>query len=259
MDSRQTVKILLLGGTSEARSLAADVADDPLLDVVSSLAGRVHDPQLPAGATRVGGFGGATGLTQWLERECVDVVVDATHPFATSISSNAHQASRATGTPLVRLVRPAWTPSTEDRWVRVRSVSQAAETVERLSRRSFLTIGRQNVGAFAWIERTWFLVRSIDPPTGALPPHHEVLLARGPFAEADEIELMKAHRIDTMVTKNSGGAMTDAKLAAARRLGVPVVMIDRPREAGADFCAGTVGAVVDWLRAHAHVRGNDAR
>ncbi|WP_037142252.1 cobalt-precorrin-6A reductase [Rhodococcoides fascians] len=253
MDSRQTVKILLLGGTSEARSLAAEVHGDPCLDVVSSLAGRVHEPQLPVGSARVGGFGGPAGLTQWLEHECVDVVVDATHPFATSMSSNAREASRATGTPLVRLVRPAWTPSADDRWIRVGSVSEAAEAVERFSRRSFLTIGRQNVDAFAWIERTWFLVRSIDPPTGALPPHHEVLLARGPFAEADEIKLMRAHRVDTMVTKNSGGAMTDAKLAAARRLGVPVVMIDRPREAGADFTADSVGAVVEWLRGH-HVR-----
>ncbi|MET0196382.1 MAG: precorrin-6A/cobalt-precorrin-6A reductase, partial [Rhodococcus fascians] len=172
---------------------------------------------------------------------------------ATPVSPPARAPPPATGTPLVRLVRPAWTPSADDRWIRVGSVSEAAEAVERLSRRSFLTIGRQNVDAFAWIERTWFLVRSIDPPIGALPPHHEVLLARGPFAEADEIELMRAHRIDTMVTKNSGGAMTDAKLAAARRLGVPVVMIDRPREAGADFTADSVGAVVEWLRGH-HVR-----
>lgn len=248
------MKVLVLGGTSEGRALAGALDGDARFDLVTSLAGRVREPLLPEGATRVGGFGGADGLAEWIRGNDVDALVDATHPFATEMSANAHAAAARTDIPLVQLVRREWIPGHGDRWTDVRTLTDAASVVESTARRAFLTIGRQGVNAFSHIERTWFLLRSIDPPQAPMPPAHELLLARGPFALDDEIALMKKHRIDVLVTKNSGGAMTEAKLTAARELEIPVVMIARPSTLAGDFRADSAEEVVDWLCSIATIR-----
>jgi precorrin-6A/cobalt-precorrin-6A reductase len=237
-DEVRMLRVLVLGGTSEARSLAALLETDARVDVVSSLAGRVANPALPVGGVRIGGFGGADGLSHWLLAERIGAVVDATHPFAATITANALAACERTGVPLIGLRRPSWTESAGDRWRRVTSVRGAAmllaSTLSRDAeirpsrRRVFLTTGRRDVGEFAALTDHWFLIRSVDPPAVTLPEHSEVLLARGPYTVAGETELMQRHRIDVLVTKDSGGELTRAKLVAARDLGVTVVMVDRP-------------------------------
>jgi precorrin-6A/cobalt-precorrin-6A reductase len=214
------VRILLLGGTTEARALATRLSAH---DLISSLAGRVRDPALPEGEVRVGGFGGAAGLATWLRDEKIDAVVDATHPFAERITRNAHAAAREVGVPHVVLQRPGFPIRPE--YDVVPDVHAAASAIPA-GARVFLTIGRQQVTAFIHAD-AWFLVRAIDPPT-VMPPRHIVLLERGPFLVDDEIELMRRHRINLLVTKNSGGDATAAKLTAARELDVQVLMIDRP-------------------------------
>lgn len=191
--------------------------------MISSLAGRVRDPILPAGVVRVGGFGGAEGLAAWLRDEKIDAVVDATHPFAARITRNAYAAAREVGVRHVVLRRPGFPIHPE--YDVVPDVHAAASAIPAGSK-VFLTIGRQQVSAFIHAD-AWFLVRAIDPPS-VMPPRHIVLLERGPFDVAGEIELMRRHRIDLLVTKNSGGDATAAKLTAARELDINVVMIDRP-------------------------------
>ncbi|MEU7144515.1 cobalt-precorrin-6A reductase [Nocardia sp. NPDC046473] len=240
------MKTLILGGTREARELAAIAAGEQGFDIVSSLAGRVRDPLLPVGAVRVGGFGGVEGLREWLVANEIEAVVDATHPFAGVISANA--AAAAADLPLVHLRRPGWSEQSGDQWIRVPDLITAAKTVDEQGDRVFLTIGRQGVGAFAELTRPWFLIRAIDPPEGALPPQHELLLARGPFAVDDETRLLTDRRIDLLVTKNSGGDQTDAKLSAARSAGLPVVMIDRPPLPEGAVVMESVAQAWDWLR-----------
>ncbi|WP_236077474.1 cobalt-precorrin-6A reductase [Rhodococcus sp. P1Y] len=244
------MKVLLLGGTSEARELAAVLDGEAGMDVVTSLAGRVREPVLPLGSTRTGGFGGPEGLSAWLDSQSVDVLVDATHPFATVISKNARSAACAARIPLIQLVRPPWRRGVGDRWTEVSSLHRAAEVVESTARRAFLTIGRQGVNAFAECSTTWFLVRSIDPPSVSMPPRHRLVLARGPFDVQHEISLMTEHGIECLVTKNSGGLMTEAKLIAARSLRIPVVMVERPSTPVADVVVNTAEDATAWLRAH---------
>lgn len=220
--------VLILGGTREARDLAALLAGRPGLRVVSSLAGRVRDPALPAGEVRIGGFGGADGLASWLLGQQAAVVVDATHPFAATISVSAAAACAATGVPLLGLTREPWTAGPDDRWHEVDSLPDAAELLPALGRRIFLTTGRQGLDAFAAVDRAWFLIRCVDPPDGRLPADAQVILARGPYDAAAELALMAEHRIEVLVTKNSGGPLTAGKLDAARELGLPVVMVRRP-------------------------------
>lgn len=225
------------------------------MEIVSSLAGRVRDPRLPEGEVRVGGFGGADGLRAWLSDHAIDRVVDATHPFAAAIGANASRAATAAGVPLLRLLRPAWTAGSGDHWLPVTDLNAAARTVGTGYARVFLTIGRQGVGAFAGLTEPWFLIRAIDPPTASVPPRHELLLARGPFSVADEIALLSRHAIDVLVTKNSGGDQTEAKLDAARELGIPVVMIDRPPVSPATAVVGTAEQAWEWLSAELSGRG----
>jgi precorrin-6A/cobalt-precorrin-6A reductase len=220
--------ILILAGTREARDLAGLLAGSPELRVVSSLAGRVRDPALPAGEVRIGGFGGADGLADWLRDQRVDAVVDATHPFARTISANAAAACAATGVPLLGLAREPWTPGPDDRWHEVDSLPAAAALLPALGRRVFLTTGRQGLAAFAAVDQAWFLIRCVDPPDDPLPTDGQVILARGPYDAAAERALMAEHRIDVLVTKNSGGPLTAGKLDAARDLGLPVIMVRRP-------------------------------
>jgi precorrin-6A/cobalt-precorrin-6A reductase len=227
-NSPPAVHVLLLGGTAEARALAAVLAARPGVRVTTSLAGRVARPGALAGEVRVGGFGGAQGLAAWLRAHRVDALVDATHPFAASITANAARAAAATGVPAVVLRRPGWSPGPGDRWHPAASLPDAAALLPDLGRRVFLTTGRLGLAAFAHLDALHFVVRSVDAPEPPMPPDTEVLLARGPFTVADEAKLLREHRIDVVVTKDSGGAATAAKLTAAREGGLPVVVVRRP-------------------------------
>ncbi|WP_067659270.1 cobalt-precorrin-6A reductase [Nocardia harenae] len=239
-------RVLILGGTAEARSLARLAAGERGLDIVSSLAGRVRAPVLPEGEVRVGGFGGAEGLREYLRDNAIDLLVDATHPFAAVMSAHAAAAAAAAGVALLHLRRPGWVAAQGDSWTRVPSLPAAAAG---LRGRVFLTVGRQGVAAFAGVAGAWFLIRAIDPPDPPLPAAREILLARGPFALADEISLLREHRIDVLVTKDSGGPDTEAKLIAARELGVPVIVVDRPPlPAGGAPVVTTVDDAMAWLR-----------
>ncbi|MFH9859184.1 cobalt-precorrin-6A reductase [Streptomyces sp. NPDC017202] len=220
--------VLVLGGTTEARELAAALAARPGVRVTSSLAGRVSRPAALAGDVRSGGFGGADGLAAWLAEHAVDAVVDATHPFAAGITANAAHAATAAGRPLIVLRRPGWRPGPGDRWHRVGSLAEAAELLPRLGGRVLLTTGRLGLAAFAHLTGPHFVVRSVEPPAPPMPPDTELVLARGPFTVTDELALLREHRIDVLVTKDSGGVATAAKLTAARRLGLPVVVVRRP-------------------------------
>ncbi|MFJ3891669.1 cobalt-precorrin-6A reductase [Streptomyces sp. NPDC090083] len=221
--------ILILGGTTEARELAAELtARLPESRVTTSLAGRVSRPGALPGDVRIGGFGGAEGLAAWLREHHVDAVVDATHPFAETITANAALAGAASGVPVVVLRRPGWQPGPGDHWHPVDSLARAADVLPGLGRRVLLTTGRLGLAAFARLDRLHFVVRSVEPPGPPMPPDVEVLLARGPFTVADEAALLRGHRIDVVVTKDSGGAATAAKLTAARQAGIPVVVVRRP-------------------------------
>jgi precorrin-6A/cobalt-precorrin-6A reductase len=245
---------LILGGTSEARALAARLDARPGLRVVSSLAGRVRDPALPVGEVRIGGFGGAGGLAAWLADQRISAVIDATHPFAEGISANAALACGQTGTPLLRVIRPPWTPSEGDTWHEARSLTDAASLLRDLGRRVFLTTGRQSLAAFASLRQTWFLIRCVDPPADPMPPQRQVILARGPYDVTAERALMRQHQIDVLVTKNSGGELTAGKLAAARDLGIAVVMVSRPALGAAPSCSSVADAE-NWLLRQLHRSG----
>ncbi|MGW4485164.1 cobalt-precorrin-6A reductase [Amycolatopsis sp. NPDC004368] len=237
--------VLVLGGTAEARALAAELHARGVA-VVSSLAGRVARPRLPVGEVRIGGFGGVEGLAAWLVEHDVSALVDATHPFAERIGGNAFEAAHAAGVPLLRLARPGWTAADGDRWHWADDLAHAAELLPGLGSRVFLTSGRQGLAAFAGLDALWFLIRCVDPPEPPLPAHHEVLLSRGPYEVDGERTLLREHRIDVLVTKDSGGAMTAAKLTAARELGLPVVVVRRPpRPAAAEVA--DVAEAVEWV------------
>ncbi|MCX5388199.1 cobalt-precorrin-6A reductase [Streptomyces sp. NBC_00083] len=222
--------ILILGGTGEARRLAGLLHDDgPAgVRVTSSLAGRVAAPRLPPGEVRIGGFGGADGLAAWLRTHAVDVLIDATHPFAGTISFNAAAAAAEAHVPLLALRRPGWVPGDGDRWHPAGSLDEAAALLPGLGRRVFLTTGRMGLAAFAHLDDLWFLMRSVDAPEPPCPARMEVLLDRGPFTLDGEREVLRTHRVDVLVTKDSGGAATAPKLAAAREAGIPVVVVRRP-------------------------------
>lgn len=241
-----TSRVLVLGGTAEARELAAAL-DAEGIPVVSSLAGRVSRPRLPVGEVRIGGFGGPARLAEWLTAHAVSAVVDATHPFAERISSSAKEACAAVAIPLVRLERPGWTAEPGDDWRWTDDLPSAARIVPRLGRRVLLTTGRQGLVAFRDVDTAWFLIRCVDPPEGALPPHHQVLLDRGPYTLDGELALIDAHAIDVIVTKDSGGALTEAKLRAARLRALPVVVVRRPPRPDVPRVADVAGAV-GWVR-----------
>ncbi|MHC5904897.1 cobalt-precorrin-6A reductase [Streptomyces sp. S6] len=216
--------------------------------VTTSLAGRVSRPGALAGDVRVGGFGGVAGLEVWLREHQVTALVDATHPFASRITRNAVAAAAGTGVPLVVLRRPGWEAGAGDRWYDVGTVAEAAALVPRLGRRVLLTTGRLELAAFAHVTGVHFVARSVEPPDPPLPADCEVLLARGPFSLDDELRLLRERRIDVVVTKDSGGAATAAKLVAARESGVPVVVVRRPAPPSGVTVVGDVAGVLEWLR-----------
>ena len=244
------MKVLILGGTGEARALASVLARErPALTVVSSLAGRVAEPVLPAGRVRVGGFGGPSGLAGHLRAAGTEAVVDATHPFAATMSASAVTATASVGVPLLVLRRPGWTPLPGDDWHWVDSLAEAAEMLPDLGRRVFLSTGRGGLGTFAGCDGLWFLLRSVDPPDPPMPRALHSVLARGPFTVEGERALLREHRIDVVVTKDSGGDMTAAKLRAAAELGLPVVVQRRPALAAGVPVVATVPEAVHWLDA----------
>lgn len=241
-----TGRVLVLGGTAEGRRLAEALVADGV-DVVSSLAGRVARPVLPPGEVRIGGFGGTEGLAAWLRENPGTAVVDATHPFAATMTAHAAEAAAATGTPLLRLQRPGWQEQPGDDWRWVDTMEQAAAAVDGFAH-VFLTTGRMGLGAFSALNQE-VLVRSVDPPEPPLPPHTTVVLERGPFSLDDELALMREHAVDVVVTKDSGSHLTEAKLAAARQLGIPVVVIRRPPLPPGIPVVETVQAALEWVRA----------
>lgn len=235
------MRLLLLGGTAEGRALAKTL--HPQVDIISSLAGRVPDPALPVGPVRIGGFGGVDGLRTWLHDERIDAVVDATHPFAATMTAHAASACGDLGVPLLVLARPQWDTGTA---TVVKSDTEAAEEVARQRySRIFLTSGRSAINAFAGSD-AWFLIRVVTAPD-TLPRRHRLVLSRGPYRFDDELHLMTRHRIDALVTKNSGGAMTRAKVDAAAALGIPVVMVARPPLPDGVTTVGTVEAAARWV------------
>jgi precorrin-6A/cobalt-precorrin-6A reductase len=251
--------LLVVGGTGEARALAAALHGTPGLRVVSSLAGAVARPRLPVGEVRVGGFGGPEGLARWLVDHRVAAVVDASHPFAARISVSCVAAALVTSVPLLRLERPAWAPGPDDDWHLVPDVPAAAALLPRLAATSaaapgrvLLTTGRRDLPAFYDVPGVELVARCVDQPAGPVPPHVEVLLDRGPYTLEGETELLRSRGIDVLVTKNSGGSLTEAKLVASRSLGVPVVMVQRPRPAPDALPPADVHdveAAAAWVRA----------
>jgi precorrin-6A/cobalt-precorrin-6A reductase len=248
-------KLLILGGSGEAAALARALDGDARYDVTLSLAGRTSEPVKLPGTIRTGGFGGAEGLSRTLHDEKFDAVIDATHPFADQIKANAIEAARLTGVPLLAIRRPSWTPVDGDNWILVEDLEGAAVALGETAKRVFLTTGRDELRPFAKASQHFYLLRSVEAPArDELPAHVELITGRGPFRLVDELALLKQHAIDIVVTKNSGGEATYAKLAAARALGLPVVMVRRPMLPEAPSVE-TVVEALQWLEQH-HVSAN---
>ncbi|MGN6145081.1 MAG: cobalt-precorrin-6A reductase [Mesorhizobium sp.] len=223
-------KILILGGTADARQIAAALAARGDCAVVLSLAGRTENPVGQGVPVRVGGFGGAEGLAAYLKENAIGLLVDATHPYAAQISTNAESAAGETGVPILALRRPGWERVEGDRWSEVEDVPAAVAALGQAPRHVFLSLGRQEVAVFEGAPQHHYLVRSVDPVEPLLAvPDAQYILARGPFETMDELALLERHGIDAVVSKNSGGSATYGKIAAARALGVEVVMVQRPR------------------------------
>jgi precorrin-6A/cobalt-precorrin-6A reductase len=224
-----TYSILILGGTAEAKALAAQLATSPDYRILLSLAGRTKAPAEQPVPVRIGGFGGPEGLADFMRDNGIDLLIDATHPFAARISRNAAEAAGATGIDIMALRRPAWSRQKGDRWQDVADIPAAVQALDIAPRRVFLTLGRQELLPFEAMKQHHYLVRSVDPVEPPLKlPHVSYITARGPFSEWDEIQLLQQHAIDLIVSKNSGGVSSVGKIGAARRLGIEVVLIERP-------------------------------
>jgi precorrin-6A/cobalt-precorrin-6A reductase len=241
--------VLILGGTGEAAALAraAFARFGDTVSLTTALAGRTTRPGPLPGEVRIGGFGGAAGLAEYIWDREVDRLIDATHPFAAEISAHARLACERTGTPRLMLQRPMWRRHPLDRWIEVATVEAAATLVGRLGRRAWLTLGAQAIPAFSAQTQVRFLVRMVDPPAEKLPLRfYEIVLGRGPFGLAEERHLMQRHGIEVLVCKASGGGATEAKLIAARELSLPVIMVRRPPPQPGT-AVEAVEAALDWL------------
>jgi precorrin-6A/cobalt-precorrin-6A reductase len=248
------VRVLILGGTSEARALAARTAELPDIDAVLSLAGRTREPQAQPIATRIGGFGGIDGLCAYLRAERIERVIDATHPFAEQMSRHAAVACAPLGIPLLILTREPWRRQPGDDWTEVDDIDAAVRVLGEAPRRVFLTIGRLGLAPFAGAQQHFYLTRTIDPPDDlAGLPNHRLILARGPFALEDEERLMREASIDVLVTKNSGGRATYAKMLAARRLGLPAIIVTPPQRPDVPI-VHDIDAAIHFI-AHEALRG----
>ena len=241
-------KILILGGTGDAVKLAAKLATVPEIEVISSLAGRTRKPAALVGQVRIGGFGGATGLANYLQENSIDILIDATHPCAGQITCNGAIASQLANIPHLMLVRPEWEKVNGDNWIEVESVEAAAQAIPELVKRVFITSGRQQLEPFLQRSHIWYLMRSIDSPDIELP-NSKVLLDRGPFNLEQERKLLQDYQIEAIVSKNSGGSATYAKIVAARELGIPVVMVQRPTRPEGEKVTDIKEAIA-WLIAH---------
>jgi len=240
-------RVLMLGGTIEARQLAGALARRTDVDVTLSLAGRTAHPAAQPVPVRTGGFGGDDGLAGYLGDERIDLLIDATHPYAARISANAVRAARRTGVRLLALRRPPWRPVAGDRWIAVADIEEAVRALEPVPRRVFLALGRKEIGAFTQAPQHRYLIRSVDPvETKLAVPHASYLVDRGPFSESEERALLAAHDIEFVVAKNSGGTASYGKIAAARALGASVVLLDRPLLPAVE-AVETVDAAIRWL------------
>jgi precorrin-6A/cobalt-precorrin-6A reductase len=243
------IKVLILGGTSEALELTVKLSVIPEVEVILSLAGRTRQPVTPATVeVRIGGFGGQSGLVKYLQDRHINVLIDATHPFAAQISWAAVEAAIATNIPHLMVIRSAWVKTPEDRWIEVENVVSAAQTIPAIAQRVFLSIGRQELTPFVNVPEVWFLMRSIDPPDFEIP-NGKLLLDRGPFSLQQELQLLREYRIDAIVSKNSGGDATYTKIIAARELRIPVVMVQRPTMPIAEKATDADRAVA-WFKAY---------
>jgi precorrin-6A/cobalt-precorrin-6A reductase len=240
------LRVLILGGTTDANQLAAAVAGDARLDPILSYAGSTENPKRPPITWRVGGFGGIDGLIDYLRVEKIERVVDATHPFAAQMSAHAIAACAATGVRLLALERAPWRRMPGDRWTEVDDFAAAAEALGAAPRRAFLGIGRTQLAPFAGRPQHFYLVRLVDPPRAPLPLQAEVIIGRGPFDLAGDRALLTTHRIDIMVTRDAGGDSAYAKIEAARALGLPVLMVRRPLIPAREKVE-TVAEVLRWL------------
>lgn len=244
-------RLLILGGTGDAIALAEKASTIEEIETISSLAGRTQNPIAPSGNVRIGGFGGAAGLTAYLQENQIDFLIDATHPFAAQISDRAATAAANCGMPHLIFVRSPWQKQAGDRWLEVESHAAAAKVLSEFARsipkRVFLTIGRQELAVFAGLDSIWWLMRAIDPPApDAIVPKGDLLLERGPFTLEHERNLLLQYEIDAIVSKNSGGEATYAKIVAARELCLPIVMIQRPPIPQVEQVS-SVDAAITWL------------
>jgi precorrin-6A/cobalt-precorrin-6A reductase len=223
------MRVLILGGTSEARQLAERLAARPALAVTLSLAGRTAVPVQQPVPVRSGGFGGAVGLAGYLKDHRVDILIDATHPYAGRISANAAAAAQTSGVRFVALRRPPWIACAGDRWIEVDDLADAMCALGGAPRRVFVPLGRNDLAALTQAPQHFYLIRSVDPVDPPLRlPRASYVTGRGPFCEADEIALMRGHDVDVVIAKNSGGDATYGKIAAARALAIAVIMLRRP-------------------------------
>jgi len=243
-------KVLILGGTGDAVKLAAKLVTIPQIEVISSLAGRTKKPAALVGQVRIGGFGGAEGLANYLQQNSIDILIDATHPCAGQITHNGAIASHIANIPHLMLVRPQWERVTGDEWIEVESVEAAAKAIPESANRIFITSGRQQLEPFLQRSQvypdTWYLMRSIDPPDIKLP-NSKMLLDRGPFSLEQERQLLREYQIEAIVSKNSGGDATYAKIIAARELGIPIVMVQRPARPEGEKVTSIEEAIA-WLQ-----------
>ncbi len=244
------MRLLILGGTTEASALARCIADRPGIEAVLSFAGRTRNPVPPPIPFRIGGFGGVDGLKAYLSEHRTEAVIDATHPFAAQMSRNAAAACRDLDLPLAVFSRPAWRPRAGDRWTSVADMTAAVRALGQPTRTVFLTVGSLQLAAFARAPQHRYVVRSIDPPEAiSALPLHRLILARGPFSVEDEVALMRDGHVDVLVTKNSGGAATEAKLEAARALDIEVVVVERPPRGNVPAFE-SIDRIMAWIGAH---------